>query len=228
MFLALLVSCSIYFNNGSEKEKQAPIIVDSNPLSKMASYPGIIKFNNRSYLYNVMLVTDTLNSIIWFLRAAWTDSGIIIQVEMASCNDINTFFYDRIIYDKIKKTLKNHIVTTRVIDSNKMKFLEKEFVESLPLAIKKTTDTDILSHNEFLYFCISPKGFGPGQILGYYQNNLYDEFEKLNPGYAKLAGDFRSAIPWVFAEWLIEDGYKIDKKWLAEMRKEYPKRKLDQ
>jgi len=236
LFLAIiLLACGIAcvkhispMPNSDEDETFSP-----HPIYYMATYQRVIKIDNRIHISNasnVMLMyreiyQDSSSNIgigynLWILRAAWKDKEILVEIEMAPGHTMETFFPAL-----WNETLGKRMISIRHIKPGALRFLEKEFITSLPLAMEYTGSVFIIE-SESLYFRISPKRFG--DTMGYFTPNVDNDFNKSNPGYAKLAADFFSAIPWVFAEWLIEDGHKIDKKWLAEMKKEYPKRKLDQ
>jgi hypothetical protein len=204
-----------------------------HPMYYINNYPRIIEIDNRKYISNVsniMLMYDEIyqdssSNIgigynLWILRAVWKDKEILVEVEMAPGHTMETFFPAL-----WNETLGKRMISIRHIKPGALRFLEKEFIASLPLAMEYTGNLFIVESKPLL-FRISPKGVG--ETMGYFFPDTDNDFNKSNPGYAKLAADFFSAIPWVFAEWLIEDGHKIDKKWLAEMKKEYPKRKLDQ
>ena len=202
-------------------------IFRQSPLYYMEYGGGIIEIDNKkdlSNLSNVMLVYCDSPSIyynLWILRAAWKEGGVLVEIEMAPRHNANTFFPAA-----RRGTLENRLISTRHVKPGELKFLEKEFIESLPLAINNLGKT-YMGSSEYLYFSITPKGGGPGNTMGSYCIDSDDYSDKSNPGYAKLMADFRSAIPWVFAEWLIEDEYEIDEKWLADMRKMWPKREFD-
>ena len=197
------------------------------PIAYIARYARVLENDKQkllSNLSNVMLVYCDSPSIyynLWILRAVWKEEGLLVEVEMAPRHDVRTFFPDA-----FRGTLEKRLISTRHVKPGELRFLEKEFIASLPLAMENTGKDMGLSSSQPLYFRVSPKGSGPGNTMGYYWDDE-DDHRKSNPGYAKLMADFRSAIPWVFAEWLIEDEYEIDEKWLADMRKRWPKRDFD-
>jgi len=200
----------------------------AGPIDYIDKYGGMIEFGNKNdyanNMPNVLLVyRDSPSAIynLWILRAVWKEGELLVAVEMAPGYDIETFFYA-----EIRKTLEKRLISIRQVKSGELKFLEKDFIKSLPLVIENPSGNAYLGYSQPMYFRITPKRGGPGGTMGYYYVD-YDDDPELNSGYAKLMSDFQSAIPWVFAEWLIEDEYEIDEKWLEGMKKMYPKRELD-
>ena len=196
-------------------------------MSGLESYPGIMKFGNKNHSSNVLLVHRDWGycySHVWILRVAWADGGMVVEVQMAPGYEVDTYFYAR-----QQKALKGVATATRFVGQGELAFLEQGFIESLPLAVRKPEGRLFMGDGgSDLYFCILPKIFTAGITLGSCSDGLYPDFGELNPGYAKLSGDYRNAIVWVFADWLMEDGHKVDRRWLAEMRERFPRQRLDQ
>ena len=198
------------------------------PIAYIAYYARVLENDNKKYssdMSNVILAYRDSPSIyfnLWVLRAVWKEEGLLVEVEMAPGHDVHTFFPAA-----LRGTLEKRLISTRHVKPGELRFLEKDFITSLPLAMENTGKVNMgPGSSQPLYFRVSPRGSGPGDTMGYYWDDE-DDHNKSNPGYAKLMADFRSAIPWVFAEWLIEDEYEIDEKWLADMRKMWPKREFD-
>jgi hypothetical protein len=126
--------------------------------------------------------------------------------------------------------MENVMVSTRWVKEGEMRFVERGFVESLPLVRKNVGKNVLLAeHPDPVHFRITTHLECPGDVVGFFWDSYNpDEFMRLNPGYAKLGRDFKSTLAWVFPDWLAEDGYRVDKKWLAEMRRYNPKVALDQ
>jgi hypothetical protein len=187
-------------------------------------------FDNKIRMTNIILVYRAFfaEQHLCIMRAAWGDGGTVVEIQFAPDYGRQSF-YHKIQGKAISPNLGNTMVSTRWVNEGEMRFVEKDFIESLPLAPKRVGETEILLPGDPLYFRIISYGTTPGDIIGYFWNEYKpDEFMKLNPGYAKLDGDFKSALAWFFPDWLMEDGHKIDKEWLAYMKKTYPKVRLDQ
>jgi hypothetical protein len=204
-------------------------------VSQIETYPREIIYNNETYLSNVMLVwhydSYNIDSRFWILRAAWVSGGLVVQIETAR-RVASEARPDNSYIDGLRnKTARNYCASTRFVRDGEMRFLEKSFIQSLPLLI--VVNNWIISEQDPLYFRVSPEGPGLGGAIGDYDDDdsvgsEENMFPVNNPGYAKLYADFRSAAAWVFPEWLAEDGHRIKKPLLAEMRKYVPKRRLDQ
>jgi hypothetical protein len=192
-----------------------------------------MKLDGKTHMADIILVYRAFfaEQYLCILRAAWGDGGTVVEIQLAPGFGQESFYHavqGRTVLPYDKK-MDNVMVSTRWVEEGEMAFVERGFVESLPLARKRVGETEILMPGDPLYFRIISYGTTPGDTIGFFWNEYKpDEFMKLNPGYAKIDADFKSALAWVFPEWLTEDGHKVDKEWLAQMRKDFPRARLDQ
>jgi hypothetical protein len=194
-----------------------------------------MKLDGKTHMANIILAYRCelfAEQYLCILRAAWGDGGTVVEIQLAPGFGQESFYHavqGRTVLPYDRK-MDNVMVSTRWVEEGEMAFVERGFAESLPLVRKNTGRNLVLvEHPDHLYFRIISYGDSLGKVVGYFWDGYSpDEFMKLNPGYAKLGRDFKSALAWVFPEWLAEDGHKVDKEWLAHMRATYPRARLGQ
>jgi hypothetical protein len=199
-----------------------PIINADNSFSKLSSYPRNIGFDGKDYSANIMLMYfEPLSPVkdvffVWFLRVAWVEWGQVVEINMApylsEADYLSAFF---------NNSLNGNLMSTRFVKTGELKFLEKDFIESLPLVIRQPTGIDRMDFLPRLFFCVFPNESNTGCSMGYYK---YTRIKKVNSDYYRLAEDFFTTIPWIFANWLIEDGHDVNKEWLKFLKFTYPKK----
>jgi len=204
------------------------------PIARILGYSARMWFDGKDHFANFFLVyrnTPFSDQYLCILRVAWKEGGAVVNIQFAPDYGEESFYHDvqhRTVLPYDKK-MENVMVATRWVKDGEMRFLERGLIESLPLAPKKVGNFEVLSTAEPLWFRVLTYGTCSGDVVGFIRDDyILDEFREQNPGYAKIMRDFRSALAWVFPDWLAEDGYKVDKKWLAQMRKDFPKARLDQ
>lgn len=223
LFLSFLICCAIYSYGDNQARSSAVNVKSGNTISLMDAYPLKFYFNDRLYLANLVLMcsdSPSSGSNVWILKVAWTYGGSVVQVEMIPGHSVGSFLSAH-----FDKKIDVKFVSTRFVASGEMCFLERNFLESLSL-VPKSLGAFVLESGDPLYFRISPGGVGTASILGYFWDQG-SHFKELNPGLGKIGDGFRSSIPWIFADWLICDGNKIDKAWLSMAKKSTAKPKLN-
>jgi hypothetical protein len=229
LFLAILIGLGASAIGGAMEKKDGRKAGVESTFSLLDKYPEKIEFNGREYFANVTVAAIVPAFIhdanIWVMRAAWTDGGSVVEIVASPypCLKLNEF-----LAECSMKVPENNSISTRFVKLGEMKFLEKDFIESLPVATRRICDLIIISSQvTYIDFRISTSEDIPGKTFVTYISH-YPNSDELNPAYGKLNKDFRSAIAWVFAEWLMEDGHEVDENWLEMVRKYYPIRKFDE
>jgi hypothetical protein len=205
---------------------------EDDPISHMTRYPGRMDFDNKTHIADIILAyrfEPLADQYLCILRAAWKDGGTVVEIQLAPDFGQESFYHD-IKGETVSPKMENVMVSTRWVKEGEMRFVERGFVESLPLVRKNVGKNVLLAeYSDPVYFRMTTYLECPGDVVGFFWDGYNpDEFMRLNPGYAKLGRDFKIALAWVFPDWLAEDGYRVDKKWLAEMRRYNPKVALDQ
>jgi hypothetical protein len=201
-------------------------------LSHISDYSARMKLGDKTHYADIILAYRFemwADQYVCILRAAWKEGGTVVEIQLAPGFGQESFYHavlgkTVLPYDK---KMESVMVSTRWVDEGEMMFVERGFAESLPLVRKRTGKNEILAHHsDPLFFRIITFGESPGDVLGHFWEYKPDESMKMNPGYARLRRDFKSALAWVFPDWLAEDGHKVDKEWLALMREYNPKVEL--
>jgi hypothetical protein len=207
---------------------------EDDPISHIMGYSARMKLGDKTHMADIILAyrfEPLADQYLCILRAAWKEGGTVVEIQLAPDFGQESFYHailgkTVLPYDK---KMESVMVSTRWVKEGEMGFVDRGFVESLPLVRKRVGKNEILTHHwDPLYFRIVSYGESPGDVVGSYWEYKLDESMEANPGYAKLGRDFKSALAWVFPDWLAEDGYKINKEWLAHMREFNPKVELGQ
>jgi hypothetical protein len=159
-------------------------------------------------------VSELRKNSLWVVNACWREDGLIVEVIRAQAETkLNPKEYTmKSLYEALSSNALDADIawrTIRHVKFGELKFLERDFIESLPLAMRSESDAMYMGSGAYLFFRIIPNG-SKFSTLGSYE--IYNPgFIELNPGYTKLFKGMEKATKTIFLAWLREESKKNKK-----------------